>query len=166
MICSFLLLLFINYQAGFILLYLAIGLTDILDGFIARKFNIESEFGAKLDSLADFFFYVILVFIIIKWYPSIFIASYMVAVAGIIFIRLLNLFLTKLKYGKIVLVHTISNKVSGVLLYFLPIIFLFVKSNIIIWIIFIVVFTAAVEELLITIRYSEVKLNRKSIFCK
>lgn len=28
-------------------------ITDILDGFIARTFKLESEFGAKLDSLAD-----------------------------------------------------------------------------------------------------------------
>lgn len=165
-ICSVLLILFINYQAGFIFLYFVIGLTDILDGFIARKFKMESELGARLDSLADFFFYIILVFIIIKLYSSIITVNYNMALIGIIVIRLLNMLLTKLNYKKIVFVHTIANKISGVLLYFLPIIILFIKSDIIIWIIFIVVFIAAMEELLITIKYSEVKLNRISIFCK
>ena len=28
--------------------------TDALDGFIARKFNMQTKLGAKLDSLADF----------------------------------------------------------------------------------------------------------------
>lgn len=36
------------------ILLLSINLiTDILDGFIARRFNMETEFGARLDSLAD-----------------------------------------------------------------------------------------------------------------
>ena len=36
------------------MLFFAINLiTDILDGFIARRFNMETEFGARLDSLAD-----------------------------------------------------------------------------------------------------------------
>ncbi|MTI65485.1 MAG: CDP-alcohol phosphatidyltransferase family protein [Firmicutes bacterium] len=38
-ICSALLILFINNRVGFVFLYFVIGLTDILDGFIARKFK-------------------------------------------------------------------------------------------------------------------------------
>ena len=165
-ICSFLLILFINDRISFIFLYFVIGLTDILDGFIARKFKIKSELGAKLDSLADFIFYIILFFIFIKLYASIITVNYKVVLIGVIFIRLLNMLLTKLKYKKIVFVHTIANKISGFLLYFLPVIILFTQSDIIIWIIFVLVFTAAMEELLITIKYSEVNLNRISIFCK
>ncbi|MDQ2088027.1 CDP-alcohol phosphatidyltransferase family protein [Herbivorax sp. ANBcel31] len=164
-ICSVLLILFINYQVGFILLYFVIGLTDILDGFIARKFKIESKLGARLDSLADLFFYTILVFIIIKLHSTI-IINYKIAVIAITFIRLLNILLTKLKYKEIVFVHTIANKIAGVLLYFLPLIILFTKNDIIILVILIVVFIAGIEELLITIKYSEVKLNRASIFSK
>ena len=37
----------------FILIYIICGITDMLDGFIARKINATSEFGAKLDSVAD-----------------------------------------------------------------------------------------------------------------
>ncbi|MGF7060788.1 CDP-alcohol phosphatidyltransferase family protein [Brassicibacter mesophilus] len=163
-ICSVLLILFINDRIGFVFLYFVIGLTDILDGFIARKFKLESEFGARLDSFADFIFYIMLVFIFTKLYSSIILVNYKVALVGIVFIRLLNLLLTKLKYKKFVFVHTIVNKISGVLLYFLPVIILFKQSDIIIWITLAFVFIAAIEELLITIKYSEVKLNRKSIF--
>ena len=38
----------------FWVLYLIAGLTDILDGFLARRWGVESKFGARLDSLADF----------------------------------------------------------------------------------------------------------------
>jgi len=37
-------------------MYLLCGLTDMLDGAIARKNNIVSEFGAKLDTFADIVF--------------------------------------------------------------------------------------------------------------
>ena len=34
-------------------IFLAAGLTDVLDGYIARKFHMESRFGALADPLAD-----------------------------------------------------------------------------------------------------------------
>lgn len=41
-----------QYIAGFIVLTIS-GLTDILDGFIARKFNFITNFGKLIDPLAD-----------------------------------------------------------------------------------------------------------------
>ena len=41
-----------NYIATIIVLTIS-GLTDILDGFIARKFNFISDFGKLMDPLAD-----------------------------------------------------------------------------------------------------------------
>ncbi len=35
------------------MLFLAAGISDGVDGFIARRFNMRSEFGAYLDALAD-----------------------------------------------------------------------------------------------------------------
>tara|TARA_Y100001968_G_C19075836_1_gene580627 strand:+ start:42 stop:611 length:570 start_codon:yes stop_codon:yes gene_type:complete len=40
-------------NALFILLFLIGGLTDFFDGYLARTYNYESVFGAKLDPLAD-----------------------------------------------------------------------------------------------------------------
>ena len=41
-----------NYILGFIFFTIS-GITDILDGFIARKFNLISNFGKLMDPLAD-----------------------------------------------------------------------------------------------------------------
>ena len=46
---------------------LLIGLTDILDGYIARKNKIQTIIGSWLDSLADFIFYILLVVYLISW---------------------------------------------------------------------------------------------------
>ena len=43
---------FNNYIAAFVVLTIS-GITDILDGFIARKFNFISDFGKLIDPLAD-----------------------------------------------------------------------------------------------------------------
>ena len=41
-----------NYILGFIIFTLS-GITDVVDGFIARKFNLISNFGKLMDPLAD-----------------------------------------------------------------------------------------------------------------
>ena len=52
-----LLLLFIPLSsAWFYILYLVCGLTDMIDGAIARKTGAVSKFGARLDTVADFAF--------------------------------------------------------------------------------------------------------------
>ena len=45
--------LFTTDRNLFILLISVNLITDILDGLIARLFNLQTEFGAKLDSVAD-----------------------------------------------------------------------------------------------------------------
>lgn len=50
-------LLFISLSSvWFYILYLFCGLSDMLDGTIARKTNTVSSIGSKLDTIADFVF--------------------------------------------------------------------------------------------------------------
>lgn len=163
---SVLLIPLLPIRIGFTVVYIAIGITDLLDGLIARKYGYESDFGAKLDSIADFVFYFIIVLIFLKLYSSILEVNHQVALLVILIIRLLNVLLTKLKYKKIVFVHTLANKISGVIVYLMPVVFLLIQDSIVVWIILGIVFVAAVEELLITVKYPEPDLNRSSIFCK
>ena len=58
----------------FILIYIICGITDVLDGFIARKINATSEFGAKLDSVADV---IIISVILFKFIPILKLNFYM-----------------------------------------------------------------------------------------
>lgn len=54
-------LLFVSRQPlAFTALYLLCGITDVLDGYLARKWQAESRLGAKLDSLGDFIFWVVM----------------------------------------------------------------------------------------------------------
>ena len=50
------LLFFPVFSILFYMLYLFCGLTDMVDGTVARKIGSASEFGVKLDSAADIVF--------------------------------------------------------------------------------------------------------------
>ena len=42
------------FSPAFYVCYIAAGLSDMLDGFVARKTDTVSELGARLDTMADF----------------------------------------------------------------------------------------------------------------
>ena len=48
----------------FLMLVLLIGFSDIIDGYLARKYSLQSKLGAQLDSIGDvvFFYYDFCVF--------------------------------------------------------------------------------------------------------
>ena len=56
-------------SAVFFLIYALTGLTDVLDGWIARKTKTAGDFGARLDSIADLLFYTV---ILIRLLPILF----------------------------------------------------------------------------------------------
>ena len=49
----------------FYIVYCITGLVDVLDGFFARKLKVSSDFGAKLDSIADLLFYSVMIILLI-----------------------------------------------------------------------------------------------------
>ena len=60
-IAASLLLLFLPlHSVGFFAIYTLTGLSDALDGWLARKTGTASDFGARLDSIADLLFYAVL----------------------------------------------------------------------------------------------------------
>ena len=69
--CSVLLLLFPVLSIGFYIVYSICGISDMIDGTIARKSNAASDFGAKFDTVADFIFFVIALSIQEKKHTSI-----------------------------------------------------------------------------------------------
>lgn len=47
---------YLKFKTPFLVLYLLAGFTDTVDGYLARKLEIESKLGRKLDTFADFLF--------------------------------------------------------------------------------------------------------------
>ena len=115
---SIALLFFPAFSPWFYALYLVAGVTDMIDGTIARKTGKASEFGARLDSIADIVFVVIC---LIKLIPVICIPVWLYVWIGIIaLIRIINIVSGFIMQKRFIMLHTIMNKVTGLLLFLLP----------------------------------------------
>ena len=111
------LLLFLPFPSlPFLFLYVAGGLSDMLDGFVARATGTAGARGAKLDSLADGVFFLSSA---IKIIPSLSILPFLWApVMIVLLVRVANLLHSFLK-GREPL-HTTADKITGFLLFLLP----------------------------------------------
>ena len=115
---SLLLLFFPALSPGFYGLYLAAGLSDMLDGFVARRTNRTSPLGAKLDSIADLVF---LAVCLVKLLPVLALPVWLWGWVGLIaLLRLVNVVSGFVCRKKLVLLHTRANKLTGALLFLLP----------------------------------------------
>ena len=109
------------FSPVFYVLYLIAGLSDMIDGTIARRMNTVSEFGARFDTAADFVFVVVC---LIKFLPVISIPAWLyVWIVLIALIKIIIIISGYVVQKKLVAVHSVMNKVTGVLLFILPLTF-------------------------------------------
>ncbi len=88
----------------------------MLDGFLARRWKVESLFGARSDSMADFLFVLTVgykLFPCLRHLPL----SIWIAMSLIILIRISNAIVSLHLTHKIHFLHTKANKVTGILLW-------------------------------------------------
>lgn len=105
-------------KAWFYIMYLLGGLTDMIDGTIARKTNSASKFGARLDTGADLIFVMVS---LIKLLPILHIPKWLfIWIIVIAIIKVTNIISGFISIRKLVSVHTIMNKTTGLLLFLLP----------------------------------------------
>ena len=132
------------YSACFYGLYIFCGLTDMVDGTIARKMGAISEFGAKLDTVADFLF-VIASFV--KLVPVIRIPVWIwVWTAVIAVVKLVNLVWGFTQMKQMPSLHTIANKATGLCLFLLPLTMSFVDLRYTAPVICVIATIAAIRE--------------------
>ena len=103
-------------------LYLLCGLSDILDGAVARLTGTVSRLGERLDTLADIVFVAVWMVLFI---PAINIGLWLWIWTGIIaFIKVVNVISGLAMKKGFVAKHTPANKATGILLFLLPMIVL------------------------------------------
>lgn len=90
----------------------------MIDGAVARKTNTVSEFGAKLDTAADFVFVAVC---LIKLIHILDIPKWLYAwIAVIALVKVINIVCGYVMRNEFVAAHTVMNKVTGILLFILP----------------------------------------------
>lgn len=106
------------FSPAFYVLYLSAGFTDMIDGIIARKTNTVSDFGSKLDTVADFVF---IVASLVKLIPVLDIPIWIYIWVGVIaIIKIVNTASGFTVQKRLVAVHSVMNKVTGLFLFILP----------------------------------------------
>lgn len=119
-------LLFIPLSsAWFYVFYLLCGVSDMVDGTVARRMGSASEFGARLDTVSDFVFMTVA---LIKFAPYLRIPVWLwIWIGGIAMMKLGNAALGFIRTKKLISLHTVLNKVTGLLLFLLPMTMSFIE---------------------------------------
>ena len=96
-------------------LYVLAGLTDILDGFLARRWGVESKFGARLESMADFVFALAVGYKLFPWLKLP--ATLWMMIGLIAIVKMFNAICSYVVKHRIEFLHTTANKLTGFLLF-------------------------------------------------
>ena len=124
-LCSIALLFCPAFSAAFYALYITAGISDMADGWVARKTNTVSEFGSKLDTVADIVFVAVC---LIKLLPVLTIPDWLLIWIGIIaIIKIINAISGFVVQKKFVAIHSIMNKITGFLLFVFPLTLSFIE---------------------------------------
>ena len=141
----------------FLVIYTFAGLTDVLDGWLARRTGTTSQFGARLDSIADLLFYGVLLFRLFPVLWQTLPVSIWYVVAAIVLVRLASYATAAVRYHQFASLHTWLNKLTGVGVFLLPYVFALSTGIVYSWVVCVLALAAALEELAI-------HLCRKTIF--
>ena len=108
--------------AAFWTLYLLCGLSDVLDGAVARSTGTMSRLGERLDTIADIIFVAVWIVLFI---PAIDVGRWLWIWTGVIaLIKVVNVISGLAMKKGFVAKHTPANKATGILLFLLPMVIL------------------------------------------
>ena len=111
--------LFSEITGGFIALYVICGITDLLDGPIARKTGTTSSFGAVLDTVGDAVTYMAFVkILLVNHMVPRFIVLWMLI--GVLGIHLLAGVVSLVRVKKFFIVHSLFGKIMGGSVFVMP----------------------------------------------
>lgn len=162
-LAAILLLIFAPFHLSFFVVYTIAGITDVLDGWIARSLKMTSEFGARLDSVADLLFYGVLFIRLLPTLLERLPLEIWYVVAIILLIRLTSYGIAAIKYHRFAALHTWLNKLTGASVFFLPYILDCSEGILYSWFIGVLAFVSSFEEFLIHLCCTDYCPNKKSI---
>lgn len=146
----------------FVVLYILVGLTDALDGYIARKYDICSTLGSQLDSYADILYYLgsaVFVYVLAKE----------ALIANIyIFIFTLSMFaleiiVAMIKFKKPLFLHTLLSKFSALWVFATVILSVYMDIRVILAITILLYGTSFLENVIVFFIRGEVKEDYKGL---
>lgn len=143
-ICSVVLLFFQPFSIEFFVVYIIAGVTDMIDGAVARRLGTTSDFGSDLDTMADS---ALMSACLIKILPVLNIERWMyIWLIVIAVIKAINVLSGYIVEKKMVVIHSLANRITGVLLFVLPLTIKLIEFKYSVIIVFVMATFAAIQE--------------------
>ena len=151
----------------FYLVYGICGVSDAIDGFLARKFHATSKLGSVLDSVCDLIFYSVMAVKIFPFMIEHLHIMHWVTIIVPVFFHLLAYIICAIKFKRFSAVHTYANKVLGALIFLFPFTFIgniYLLYSLYIYIGGVIALYSSIEINLIHILSKEYSTKNKSVF--
>jgi len=142
--------------------YIFLGITDYLDGLIARAWNQVSDFGSMLDSVADLAYYISTAYFMIVLFPE-YIMPNLPSLYGMFALLGLSIVVSKIRAGRILFLHTHLSRLNGVLVFFAFILSFYLNTTFFIATIIAIYYLAFTEVILIFMRYGNISPDTRTI---
>ncbi len=153
-----------GYEQAFAVLIVINLVTDVLDGMLARLLKQQTEFGAKIDSIADMgtYFLVFLGVGLFKWADF---APHILSFGTFIGLLILSLSLSVIKFGRFPSLHLYSWKIGGYIQgIFFVVLFTFGFYTPFYYIMIIWGILAFLEHIIIQLIIPEMRSNAKGLY--
>jgi CDP-diacylglycerol--glycerol-3-phosphate 3-phosphatidyltransferase len=153
-------------SAAFAILFVLAGISDVADGFVARKLHQTSGFGAWFDSFADNLISASVPFWLWLQVPA-FVMANMAVFVAIITLFVVSIVLGYWRYGRLVSYHLYSNKVANVFLYLFVLQAVLFGPNMAFFVITVIILAIAlVEEVAVTLTRKHPAADASSFFSR
>jgi len=145
----------------FMVIYVLAGLSDMIDGPIARKFNVTSQFGAALDGGVDLLFLFTALF---RIGPLIEFSNWLwiwigIAIASKLFASVIGY----VRHKEIIFLHTYLGKFFMFNLFLFPVYYTFLGADLILITLLLLVSFVIMEDIYINATSTVVNLDHKGI---
>ncbi len=148
---------------AFYLVYTFAGLSDALDGWLARRTHTTSELGKKLDSIADLLFYAVMLLRLLPVLLPRLPAGIWVLAGVVLAIRIASYLTAAIRHRRFASLHTYLNKLSGGAVFLVPYILLLPIDVFLCSVVCVIALAASVEELLIHLRSRDYDHSPRSL---
>ena len=154
----------LGQESVFVVLFVVNLITDLLDGWIARKFNMQTEIGAKIDSIADigsFILAVVGMFLFKSEEINYHIISFSLFIGLFVFSNILSL----IKFKRSPSLHLYSWKIGGYIMGFFYFYVFVIGFNTYVYYIMITwCILAFIEHIIIQLLIKEMLVNAKGLY--
>ena len=149
-------------SATYLWLYSVCVITDVLDGFIARRYDACTDYGHLLDSLGDAFLAVAVLATLVPflnwglWE--------IMLITAVIVVRLTAFVIGSIRFGRPAFLHSYLNKAAGLAFFISPFLIKLIGLQTTVAIVGIVCILASLEYLYVNTQKKEYDPNYRSVF--